>query len=571
MNRKVKIGSGIITLTDRHYLAGGGEGDVFVNGNKAFKIYHDKSKSLPIQKIKELGLINQPNVVVPQEIIYDVQNGDVIGYVTDFINNTDPLLKYFTRTFKNDHNIDNTMILSLLKQMHHITQYIHSCNILVVDYNELNILVKNSNGLIPYYIDTDSYQTPSFKSSAVMNSIMDRRCSKTVNGHLVYNADEFSDWFSWGVLSFWILINIHPFRSNHPQYKPAQKMKQMDDNVSVFDPKSKLPPSVNPFNIIPKHLLDWYKFIFADTNNRSIPPLPDSMAPITVPTQIITIQGTDKLTVVEVATYSSNVLYVIQHMGINYAVTKTHICADKKEMIGWDKAQKVLLCPAPDGTIISATLKGTIVSFADIKSGVPFGTIQSKDVFQRNNAFYTMSAGKLIENTFTTFGNKTIHKVAELENVSQLTSTMYNGCIIQDLLGKKFITIPFKQGACFSKYIPNLDGFRVVDAKCDKNVAVVVAEKSGKYHRFIIVFDKNYQSFEIRETADISYDEINFAVLNNGFCILLSSPTELELFVKANQYETLPDPPLDANMELFTTQDGFFFLNGNSIYQLKRK
>ena len=65
----------------------------------------------------------------------------------------------------------------------------------------------------------------------------------------------------------------------------------MDDNVSIFDPKSRMPPSTNPLNIIPKRLLDWYKFIFPDTNNRSIPPLPDSSAPLLVPTQIIAIKA----------------------------------------------------------------------------------------------------------------------------------------------------------------------------------------------------------------------------------------------------------------------------------------
>jgi hypothetical protein len=138
-------------------------------------------------------------------------------------------------------------------------------------------------------------------------------------------------------------------------------------------------------------------------------------------------------------------------------------------------------------------------------------------------------------------------------------------------LGKKYLVLPYKKEASFSKYIPALDGFRLVDAKSDKNVTVVIGEKAGVYHRFIIVFEKNYQSFDIRETKDIAYNGINFAVLDNGFCILLSSPTEIELFVKANHYETLTDPPFDADMGLFTTPDGFFFVMNNSIHQLSRK
>jgi hypothetical protein len=148
---------------------------------------------------------------------------------------------------------------------------------------------------------------------------------------------------------------------------------------------------------------------------------------------------------------------------------------------------------------------------------------------------------------------------------------MYDGCVIQDLLGKKYLVLPYRKEACFSKYIPALDGFRIVEAKSDKNVTVVIAEKGGKYHRFIIVFEKNYQSFSVREVPDVAYDEINFAVLDNGLCMLLASPTEMELFVKADQYETMTDPPFDADMPLFATPDGFFFINGNSIHQVRKK
>jgi hypothetical protein len=437
----------------------------------------------------------------------------------------------------------------------------------------LNVLVNiGSSILTPWYIDTDSYATPTHKATAIMDSVRDRRVTVyDSKGNMHYNPDVMSDWFSFGVLAFWLYSNIHPFRGNHPKYKPKDKAQQMDDNISVFTAGVRVPPSTNNFNVIPKRHLDWFKDMFGN-NQRSIPPLPDSTAPTLVPAQIITIKGTDKLNVVEVGAYTSHVQFVIQSMGVNYVVTKSHLYADKKEILGVDrKAQKVLLCPATDGTMVSATLIGETVNFADMKSGVPFGTIRSKDMFCRNNAIYTMAAGKLVENSFSCIGTKIIHRPKELENVSTLTATMYNGCIVQDLLGKKYLVLPYKKEASFSKYIPALDGFRLVDAKSDKNVTVVIGEKAGVYHRFIIVFEKNYQSFDIRETKDIAYNGINFAVLDNGFCILLSSPTEIELFVKANHYETLTDPPFDADMGLFTTPDGFFFVMNNSIHQLSRK
>ena len=147
MNKKVKIGSGgTFTITDRMYIAAGGEGTIYVNGGKAFKIYHDKNNVISLQKLKELSVINNPNVITPQDIIYDASTGEAIGYVTDFITDTEPLLKYFTKTYKQDNSISMAMILDLIKKMHLITSSIHSSNVLVVDYNELNVLIKNSEG-----------------------------------------------------------------------------------------------------------------------------------------------------------------------------------------------------------------------------------------------------------------------------------------------------------------------------------------------------------------------------------------------------------------------------------------
>ena len=139
------------------------------------------------------------------------------------------------------------------------------------------------------------------------------------------------------------------------------------------------------------------------------------------------------------------------------------------------------------------------------------------------------------------------------------------------MLGKTYLTIPYKQGSSFCKHVLELDKYRIVGAKSDKNVTVILGEHGGKYDRIIIVFKKDYQSFDIRIVHDVTYDTINLAVLENGICMLLASSTELELFIAAHKYETIIDPPIDSSMKLFAIDNGFFFINGNSIHQLKKK
>lgn len=574
MNKKVQIGArgGTVTLTDKYYKAAGGEASIYVNGGKAFKIYHDEKKALAEKKMRELAGILNGQVIIPQDIIFDAATGKPIGYTTQYIDDAEPLVKFFTKTFKQDNNIDPKMTAELVKQMQLVTMDVHKANCLIVDYNEMNVLVTVTPTLLtPYYIDTDSYATPSFKATAIMESIRDRKASKTVNGHLVYDPTIESDWFSWGVLTFWLYTNIHPFRGNHKNYAPRDKAKMMDDGISIFHKDVRVPPSVTPFNTIPKRHLDWFKDVFLD-GNRSIPPLADSTVPVTVPTQIVVVTGNNNIDVTQVAAYADDVVSLFQFSGMNHVVTHKKIYIDQKEMWdGCDKVKKTLLCPASDGTIILATQMGTKVTFTELVRQKVVDTISSPDSFARNGCIYTVTNGKLVENRFTAFGDKIIHRLNEVENVSIYSATVYEGCVIQDLLGKKHLTIPYKQGACFSKYLPQLDKHRVVSAKSERNVTVIIAEHAGKYDRFVIVFRKDFSEFDVRKVEDVAYDTINFTVMENGLCVLLANPDELELFGNNQKVEVLNDPPFDSTMKLFNTSEGIFFINGNTIHKIKRK
>jgi len=574
MNQKIKIGNGgIITLTDRQYKASGGEASIYVANGMAYKLYHDPTKKqLPAQKMKELATIKNTQIVIPQELIYDPKDGSPLGYTTKFVDGVEPLVKLFTRTFKDNNNVSFQMINKLVKQIQLIVSDVHNAKCLIVDLNELNVLADiKPTDIVPWFIDTDSYSTPSFKATAIMDSVRDRRVTKFDKaGQMHYYPDEMSDWFSFAVIAFNLYCNIHPFRGSHSNYKPRDKAKQMDDGISIFHPGVRVPPSTNDFKVIPSRHLDWFKLIFLN-NDRCAPPIPDSSVPMLVPTQVVTITGTDKITVEEIHTYADNIIDVFSIMGVYYIATKKHIYASKKE-IGTHNSKKVLLCASSDGTpIIARQDNSNKIIFQSLTVADPIGTATSNNMFSRNNSIYTLSHGKLVENSFTSFGNKTIHRANEIENVSTTSATMYEGCVIQDLLGKMFLTLPYKLGSCFSKPIPQLNGYRVVGAKSDKTVTVILGEKNGKYDRFIIIFDKSYTNFEVRKVDDVAYDTINFCVMDNGLCVLLASPTELELFSTASKYETLTNPPFDSTMKLLATSDGIFFINGNSLHQIRKK
>ncbi len=574
MNKKVKVGSGgTFTITDKYYKTSGGEANIYVNGGQIFKIYHDSHKTLPAKKIQELSAIRNQNVVIPKDLIFDAATGDPLGYTANYLDDVEPLLKLFTKTFKQDNKIDPKMIVELVKQMQLITSDIHAAQCLIVDFNELNVLVNiDKTKLTPFFIDVDSYATPSYRATAIMDSVRDRRVSKIVNSNLVYSPDILSDWFSFAVLAFYLYTNIHPYRGSHPNYKPKDRIKQMDDNVSVFHSGVKLPPTTNDFSVIPPRHRGWLEAVFSK-NERSIPPLADGIAPTVVPAPIVTIKGNNQVDVTQTASYGENIRKVIQTMGLNYVVTDKKIYRDTQELFsGCEKYKQILLCPASDGTIVIAGLLNNTVTFIDLIRQQVVGTINSSGMIFRNGCIYTVSNGKFVENKFTSFGNKIIHRVNEIENVSVFTTIIWDGCAIQNLLGKYYLVLPYVVGACFSKYLPHLDGYRLVNCKAERNVVVILAEKNGKFDRFIVVFTKkDFSEFNVRKVEDVAYDTINFTTTEQGLTLLLASPDELELFANNTNVNVLTQPPFDSAMPLFNTSDGCFFINGNSIHRIKKK
>src|SRR3990167_4653812 len=188
MKLEILIGGKVrIVLTDGDYVAAGGQASIYRKGPRGFKIYHDPSHVPPAQKLVEMSGIKSPNVVLPQSMLYD-KNGAVIGYELDFLDETVPLCKLFTRNFKLDNNIDSGHILELTKALQGAVAAVHAGKCLIVDLNEMNVLVEHS-WVAPHLIDMDSCQTPNFPAKAIMDSIRDR---KVVNNR--WTVD--SDWFS---------------------------------------------------------------------------------------------------------------------------------------------------------------------------------------------------------------------------------------------------------------------------------------------------------------------------------------------------------------------------------------
>ena len=267
-------GKGSTTLSKANFLASGGQADIYANGNTAYKIYTDTKFLIPEQKIQELSTLSFNNIIKPQDILLDTNNKN-IGYTMSYIKDTFNLCQLFPRAFRDRNSLDHQTILNLIRHMQETINHCHKNNVLIVDLNELNFLVSKDFKTC-YFIDVDSYQTPHYPATAIMDSIRDRQVKHN-------KFTENSDWFSFAVTSFQLFSGLHPFKGTHSTYKTLDE--RMNHNISVLNKDVKVPRVCYEFSIIPPIYLQWFKAIFED--GKRLPPPTDLVATVIINTCLL--------------------------------------------------------------------------------------------------------------------------------------------------------------------------------------------------------------------------------------------------------------------------------------------
>jgi len=259
---KIKDNNGMLyTLADKEKVGDGGEGTVYVKGDRAYKIWHDPANGIPESKLQELSLIKDKRVIKSEGSIYDT-NGKRIGYWMPAVMGGKPLCTYITTPAQTRANLKGKNINNICKEMAEIMQSVHDANCLIVDANEMNWLLDEVNWSTTI-IDTDAWQTPSHHATAIMASVRDPLTEKNNK----FNKE--SDWYGWGIVTFQLWTGIHPFKGKEP--KGLSFTERMRLNLSVFDSSVKVSPVVRDWSAIPGPMLDWYKDVFQN-GKRSAPP-----------------------------------------------------------------------------------------------------------------------------------------------------------------------------------------------------------------------------------------------------------------------------------------------------------
>jgi serine/threonine protein kinase len=561
-------GQGQITLTQNDFLAQGGQGAVYAKGGKAYKIYLDPAKMMPLAKIAELGALTDPRIIRPLDVLTDAK-GNPIGYTMRHVDKATALCQLFPKSYRDRAHITHAMVFKLINDLQAVVSHVHQAGLLIVDLNEMNFLVSGDHKDI-YAIDVDSYQTRSFPATVLMESVRDRHAKRDARGNMIFNTG--TDWFAFAITSFQMFIGIHPFKGKHPKYDDLDA--RMEHNISVLDSQVLFPRGAcQPFSVIPPEYLRWYEAVFH--RGERTPP-PGGFISTTILVQQPThITGSKNFETSEVFTLPDSIVSHVQVAGLRVTLTTSGIYQNGKRIYGVAPGETHVAITPKMNHIISASIVNGQLSLHDATAGksLPL-SLAAQGLTEYDTRLYFKNGSRMYEVEFFEGATGTIPSATHVANVHEMSAKVFDGVVMQSLFGKNYAVFFPQKKQSREIELKEIEG-QVVAAKYQNNVLVVVGvDAKGIYNRYVFRFSTDFASYDLRIVKNIVYTGINFSVLDNGVCVLMNENEQIELFRNVRGDGTLKivdDDHIGGDCRIFKEGTTAMFAKGAALYTMTMK
>lgn len=506
----IKGSTSRVTLTDREFVAAGGEKNIFAKAGTAYCVYHNPKQAIPVGKIHELAGLQHPGVVLPTAELLDANKrhcGEVMKFVEDSYAPKSPdikplvLCQLFTNAFRRKQNIEPADVVRITDQLLEIVRHCHASNVVLVDPNETNWLIRHDLRFT-YLIDTSCVQTASYPGTAIKPAIRD------------WNTHAFtpeSDWFSIAVVLGWLWAGIHPYTAFHPDWKHldanAAMIPRMKANHSFFRQGTEFNRACRPLTDIPNGLRLWLADVLEKGKRY---PGPDNCGTVSVQIAVAKPSQPVSTGVVE--------LHEIEDAGRDITGAFGRLVATDGRQFVFTPQQDlpVEASVASDG-MLALTCRGPKPMRATDR---PIDIAhRARRVFVTGNRIYAVGETAVSEVVFNEVNGTVRATVRKVGSIADLPTTrVYPGCVVQNLLGKYLLSIFPESGKCYQHQLPELEGWQILDAKCESGVFVVCAEQHGQYKMLMYRIGQHaLDSVEIcREHSDV-----NFAVTDRGIVAIM--------------------------------------------------
>lgn len=559
-------GKGKVTLSKSDFKAAGGEGSVYCRNGIAYKLYGqtdtsgkfiaNTQKMIPPGKIQELDILSAANIIKPQEVILD-RSGKPIGYTMRALPDAIALCQTFTKAYRDRKHLTPDHMLKLMQQLQAGVKHIHAQGILIVDLNEMNFLVDTNFDQL-FFIDVDSYQTAHYPATAIMDSIRDRHNTQ---------FNQKTDWFSFAIVSFQMLVGIHPFKGKHPHLKTLDD--RMLANVSVLNNAVSIPGACQPFDVIPKAYRDWYTAVFE--RGERIPP-PDGLTNVVLLAPVVKhVSGSDNFLIEEIGAYDGPIIAVV---GGNILTTKSVWAG--VHCIGNIAPGAVLGVTPLHSHCIVGWIEQNQLRLKDMTRQKELETcVNADEIMATAGRIYIRQGDLLMQVTLTELPTRILASAEIVGKVLGQATQLFEGVAVQNLLGATYLGILPESKNFHEVRVPELDSYRLVEAKFERGVFVATGHnKTGRYDMLVLRFDAALEKYDLRIIEDITLASINFTVLDTGIVALLNDEEKLELFAKApgsSALKIVSDKGIDGSCRLFSRGAQTLIARDETLYKITMK
>lgn len=560
----VKVNNISKNLTDQDFIAIGGQGQIYGQGDLIYKIYYENI--IPKEKIKELQVLDRPEIIKPLDLIYS--NSNYIGFTMKWIKNTVPLVKLFSNSFYQDNNINSDQITEIIKKIQSTINYIHSKNILIVDGNQFNYLLDEKFENV-YFIDVDSYQTKNFPASAILEAIRDQH-------NPVFNKE--SDWFSFAVIAFQLYTGIHPYKGSHPDFDRKDLIGRMKKNVSVFNNKVSLPATIRDFNSLPVDYKDWFYDVFE--KGKRTPP-PDKISKIV---SFINVHQDESIFDQK---FNLELIFTFKDFINNYIQTENHeiVSSFLEHKINnkfYKKSNRKSEILIFNNLAIEIWIEKEQINFKilnDKNYKIQNTVLKAKSFFIYQNQLFLIQKDKIIfVSPFLNESTKTLFlSFTKFLNILPNSSEIYPGVIYQNTLNKPYFIVPYlnKKNINFGIFnIKELESFKILNIKRHNNCLLILLFKNNEYNKAIIKFDKEYKNYDIKFISDSDMDLHLITLEEKGIGVFTNEEKFYIFSLNSNldKFNIIESPKLfKYNFKLFLKSGNILFQHSNKLYNLTVK
>lgn len=560
--RRVKYymqGGGPVQLSDQDFVAEGGEGKVYASGNHVYKIYRDPAAALPAGKLQELAALDRDEILRPLHALLDGQN-QTVGYVMRRVDDCVALPRLFTNDFRARAGIEARQVLALLRGMVETTGFIHAQNCLLVDGNEMNYLVRAGDFQRAFFLDVDSYQTPSYPATAIMPSIRD---------YFATRFTIFSDWFAFAIVACQLILGIHPYKGKHPDFKKQDLEARMRAQVSIFHPGVKLPAAARDFREIPPGWQDWMIALFERGERAPPPTLPGGMATVVYPAATAP-TGQGRLDLQPLHTAPERIQAVWFHLGAPVVATATRLYLARGDFPLPPRCHHVVFSPRQQTPLAAVIDPDGLLRLHDvIRSQESSTTIPADELIQHGNALFALHGARLTQVKMVETHDQLLITPGTAWPVLANSVQALDGCAVQSALGLPVLIVPYRDRACAVTPVPELRGYRVIEGAHRNGVVLLTAFRHGQYDRFTLRFSAAFDAYQCGVEPDVIPGTTAFAVLDNGVAVRLRDQG-VEVFHREQALrKSVDDNRVHEAMRLVSDGAGIFAVAGERLYRMR--